>query len=392
MDFTNLKNFMDHLTSWRIPGNDCSVFLGYDEVFRYQSGFSDMENNIKMDGDRMFNIYSCSKITTVTAGLQLLEKGVFLLDDPISEYIPEFSDMNVKLPSGEIKKAENPITMRHLFTMTSGLTYGAGEALDKAKSLTDGKVDTVVFAKCLAENPLAFEPGEKWQYSYSHDVLGAVIEVISGMKFRDYVQKNIFEPCNMTESMYHPNEEAEKRRAVQYTFVDNSGTDDIVELQKSSVKSDGGYIKRCITQKSTHELGSEFDSGGAGIVTSVSDYIKLLCALANGGVAKSGERILSSRAVDLMRTNQLSRSQMPYLNWSQLKGYGYGLGVRTMTDKAVGGALSSIGEFGWGGAAGATAIVDPSLNLAVFYTHHMHNPQETYYQPRLRNAVYSCLD
>ena len=153
--------------------------------------------------------------------------------------------------------------------------------------------------------------------------------------------------------------------------------------------SDGMAVD--VGKKVSLVFGSRYDSGGAGITTSVSDYSKFASALACGGVGATGERIISPASIELMRTNQLSQEQKVSFNWSQLRGYGYGLGVRTMTDKALGGSIGSIGEFGWGGAAGATVLCDPSLKLSVFYTHHMLNPQEEYYQPRLRNVIYSCL-
>ena len=122
MDFKNLKNFMDSLTDWIIPGNSAVVYKDGQKVFEYSSGYSDLENKIKMTGEENINIYSCSKVATVTAALQLYEQGKFLLSDPLYEYIPEFKEMYVK--SGErIEKAKNPITLRNLFTMTAGLTY-----------------------------------------------------------------------------------------------------------------------------------------------------------------------------------------------------------------------------------------------------------------------------
>ena len=136
--------------------------------------------------------------------------------------------------------------------------------------------------------------------------------------------------------------------------------------------------------------GPAYDNGGGGITTTINDYSKFCVALANGGVGATGEKILSAGTIDLLRTNQLNSEQIKTFTWPQLKGYGYGLGVRTLIDKAAG-TTGNVGEFGWGGAAGATVLVDPELKLSVFYAHHMLNPQEDYYQPRLRNVVYSCI-
>ena len=240
-----------------------------------------------LTGDEYFNIYSCSKITTVTAGMQLLERGKFLLTDPLWEYIPEYKTMYIKSLDGSIAKAKNAITIGDLFSMSAGFTYNfKANGILKARELTGGKMDTVTVVKCMAEDPIAFEPGTHWRYSLCHDVLAA---------------------------------------------------------------------------------------------------------LANYGKGLTGECILSKYAINLMRTNRLSGEQFKDYNMPALAGYGYGLGVRTHLDRAVSGSLSNIGEFGWCGAAGSAAIIDPEINLAVFFAQHMLRPHEEYYMPRLRNIVYSCL-
>lgn len=380
---------MDRLTQWRIPGNSISVCIENKEVFSYQSGYENYEQKIKMSGDKLFNIFSCSKPVTVTAALQLYEKGYFLLDDPLYDFIPEYKTMCVKDKSGNITQSTKPITLRNLFTMTSGLTYATNTpAFAKARDLTDGKMNTLTVAKCLAEDALAFEPGERWQYGLSHDVLAAVVEVVSGKKFRDYVKENIFEPLDMHESYYH-NEDILDKVAEMYIY-ENSTESDLVKMQSMADNQKQGHIRN-VGKSVWHVFGSEYDSGGAGITTSVSDYSKFASALANGGIGRNKEQIISVGSIELMRTNQLSCDQLKYLSWSQLKGYGYGLGVRTLIDVAASGSCGNLGEFGWGGAAGATVLVDPQIKLSMFYTHHMQNPQEEYYQPRLRNVLYTCL-
>ena len=389
MNFDKLKSFMNDLTEWRIPGNSVVVYKDNQKVFSYSSGYSNIEKEIEMNGSEYINIYSCSKPITVTAAMQLYEKGKFLLSDPLYEYIPEYKEMYVKTETGELVKADKPITIWNLFTMTAGFSYNHDvKAFEKAKEMTDGKMDTLTSIKCYAEEPLCFNPGEKWQYSMCHDVLGGFVEAVSGKKFRDYVQENIFEPLEMTNSFYH-NDGIKDKMAEQYMF--NVGNEkDIVKLQ-SSKNRDGGYVENVGKNVRIHVMGVEYDSGGAGITTTVEDYGKFAAALANGGTGINGEQIISRATIDLIRTNQLSEIQLKDFSWPQLNGYGYGLGVRTMLDRVKGGSNGSVGEFGWGGAAGATLLVDPDIRLGVFYAHHMLNPQEEYYQPRLRNVVYSCL-
>lgn len=384
MNFEYMKNFMDSLTEWIIPGNSVVIYKDGKKVFEYSSGYSDLEKKKKKTGEEQLYIYSCSKVATVTAALQLYEQGKFLLSDPLYEYLPEFKKMYVK-DGDRIKAAENPITIRDLFTMTAGLSYATNTpAFEKARKLTDGKMDTRTVIKCLAEEPLLFEPGARWNYSLCHDVLAVLAEVVSGMRFSEYMKKNIFEPLDMNNSYYHaPNDVI---ISPQYIY-EIQDTKNIVELQQKEHTS--GVVKRAYGNELV--FGENYDSGGAGIITTVDDYAKFAAALANSGTGLNNNRILSSATVKLMKTNQLNEAQRKTMNWRRLRGYGYGLGVRTLIDKAESGSNSSIGEIGWGGAAGATIIADTEEKVALFYAHHMLNPQEEYYQPRLRNVLYSCL-
>lgn len=384
MNFEYMKNFMDSLTEWIIPGNSVVIYKDGKKVFEYSSGYSDLEKKIKKTGEEQLYIYSCSKVATVTAALQLYEQGKFLLSDPLYEYLPEFKKMYVK-DGDRIKAAENPITIRDLFTMTAGLSYATNTpAFEKARKLTDGKMDTRTVIKCLAEEPLLFEPGARWNYSLCHDVLAVLAEVVSVMGFSEYMKKHIFEPLDMNNSYYHaPNDVI---ISPQYIY-EIQDTKNIVELQQKEHTT--GVVKRAYGNELV--FGENYDSGGAGIITTVDDYAKFAAALANSGTGLNNNRILSSATVKLMKTNQLNEAQRKTMNWRRLRGYGYGLGVRTLIDKAESGSNSSIGEIGWGGAAGATIIADTEEKVALFYAHHMLNPQEEYYQPRLRNVLYSCL-
>ncbi len=384
MNFEYMKNFMNSLTEWIIPGNSVVIYKDGKKVFEYSSGYSDLEKKIKKTGEEQLYIYSCSKVATVTAALQLYEQGKFLLSDPLYEYLPEFKKMYVK-DGDRIKAAENPITIRDLFTMTAGLSYATNTpAFEKARKLTDGKMDTRTVIKCLAEEPLLFEPGARWNYSLCHDVLAVLAEVVSGMRFSEYMKKHIFEPLDMNNSYYHaPNDVI---ISPQYIY-EIQDTKNIVELQQKEHTT--GVVKRAYGNELV--FGENYDSGGAGIITTVDDYAKFAAALANSGTGLNNNRILSSATVKLMKTNQLNEAQRKTMNWRRLRGYGYGLGVRTLIDKAESGSNSSIGEIGWGGAAGATIIADTEEKVALCYAHHMLNPQEEYYQPRLRNVLYSCL-
>ena len=389
MKFSNVKDLMDRLCDWLIPGNACVIYKDGKKVFEYASGYSDLEEKVKMTGNEHFNIYSCSKVATVTAAMQLFEKGLYLMTTPVHEFIPEFRDMKCLDENGNVVDTKNPVTMFNLFTMTAGLLYSYPKSLQITRDENGGNVPTVEFARNIAKNEvLSFNPGTRFQYSYCHDVLAAVVEVISGMRFSEYMRKNIFEPLEMYKTFYHLPDNFDGVMAKQYNYKVTET--DIVKLQ-GLAENQRGVLERADWGNSLVYC-SEYDSGGAGIITTMDDYVLLMNALADDGYGTNGERIISKASIELMRTPHITQEQFKTCTWGNMVGYAYGLGVRSMYDKTIGsGSLSNYREFGWGGAAGASVFVDPDERLAVSYAHHMLNPQEAYYQPRLRNCIYSSL-
>lgn len=377
MDFRPLASFIDRITSWRIPWAEVLVMHQNDTVFRYRNGYANLEEQTPISEDAIINLYSMSKIMTCVAALQLVERGQMLLNDPVSDFLPEYAEMTVKktLPNGEIRleKATRAITVRDLFTMTAGFSYDIGSpSIQEAVQSTNGKLPTRDFAKALAKEPLLFEPGTQWNYSMCHDVLGALVEVVSGRRFGTYLQEEITGPLGMNDTAFDLNAEQQARLIPQYAYND--------ELEKA-VRMDGNGFR----------VGTELESGGAGLLSTVSDYALFLNALTGRGTSPEGVRILSSASVELMRTDHLNDLTRGDYSWDQMGGYGYGLGVRTHVSKSGSGSLSPLGEFGWSGAAGCMAIIDPDSELTVMYAQHLLNSQEPYVQPRLRNVVYSCL-
>lgn len=377
MDFKPLASFIDRITSWRIPWAEVLVMHQNDTVFRYRNGYANLEEQTPIGEDAIINLYSMSKIMTCVAALQLVERGQMLLNDPVSDFLPEYAEMTVKrtLPNGEIRleKATRAITVRDLFTMTAGFSYDIGSpSIQEAVQSTNGKLPTRDFAKALANEPLLFEPGTQWNYSMCHDVLGALVEVVSGRRFGTYLQEEITGPLGMNDTAFDLNAEQQARLIPQYAYND--------ELEKA-VRMDGNGFR----------VGTELESGGAGLLSTVSDYALFLNALTGRGTSPEGVRILSQASVELMRTDHLNDLTRGDYSWDQMSGYGYGLGVRTHVAKSRSGSLSPLGEFGWSGAAGCMAIIDPDSELTVMYAQHLLNSQEPYVQPRLRNVVYSCL-
>ena len=374
MNFQPLGDFIDSLIDRGIPSADVIVQRDHETLYRHMAGWRDREAGEVLRGDELYFMYSCSKPITVTAAMQLYERGLFLLDDPVYEYLPEFRDMTVRRADGSVSKAEKPMLVRQLFSMTAGLDYDLNTpALRAMREETGGRCPTREAVRALAKGPLSFEPGERWQYSLCHDVLACLVEVISGQRFADYVKANIFDPLGMTRSAYHMPEGSEGLFAAQYRYNEEK------------------RVAQRVALAAEHVFGPDYDSGGAGIISCVADYAKFVDAMACGGVGATGEVVLSPAAIDLMRENQLGPAQMKDFNWPQLVGYGYGLGVRTAIDRAAGGVMSPVGEFGWGGAAGAYVMIDPSNRLSVFYAQHMLNNMEPYVHPRIRNITYACL-
>ncbi len=394
MDFTYLKNLMDNAAGTYTPGSAIVIYRNGKEVFRHAAGYADLADRTPLTYDRTYHIYSASKITTIIAALQLFEQGLFRLNDPIYDVIPEFRHMTVRDADGNITEAKTPVNVRHLMTMTGGFNYDLDAPfVDDARKITNGKMDTLPTIKCLAKYPLDFEPGTHWQYSLCHDVLAAYVEAVSGMKFRDYVRKYIFEPLGMADTVYQMTPEIEARLATQYTFVadgEDPGAVKCVDPAKNGKAKGGTFV--CSGNDVAYCFGTEYDSGGAGITTTLDDYALLLAALADGGRGLNGSRILSDCTIELMRTDALSPELKKDFNWESMLGYSYGLGVRTMVDRMAGGSLSGIGEFGWGGAAGAMAYIEPERKLAAFFTQHQLNPREEIFMPLLRSAIYAGLD
>ncbi|WP_020432441.1 serine hydrolase domain-containing protein [Paenibacillus riograndensis] len=377
MNFEPLSSFIDRITSWRIPWAEVLVMHRNEPVYRYRNGYASLEEKTPIDDGRIINLYSLTKIMTCTAALQLLEKGAFLLNDRLSDYLPEYTEMNVKkrLPGGELafERAVNPITVRDLFTMSAGFSYDLElPSIKEAVSRTGGKMPTRAIAEALAKEPLQFEPGTRWNYSLCHDVLAALVEAVDGRRFGTYIREEITGPLGMTDTGFDLPDGKRSRLAPQYEYSDELG---------KPVRKDGNGFR----------LGTEYESGGAGLLSTVTDYAQFLNTLTNLGTSPDGVRILSPASVELMRTEQLTESMRGDFSWEQLKGYSYGLGVRTHISQARSGSLSPLGEFGWSGAAGCLAVIDPASQLTVMYAQHMLNNQEPFVHPRLRNIVYACL-
>jgi len=378
MDFTKVKGFLESLKNVGVPGTDMAIYIKGNEVFRHQTGVTNLESLSPVTTDTLFPIYSMTKVITCVCALRLFEEGVFSLNDSLSDYLPEFTDMEVRtvLDNGEvcIAPAARPIRVVDLFTMSSGLTYNQTPEVASLMQKTNNNFTLKEFSEAISKDPLYFEPGTHWHYGFSHDVLGRLIEVISGGALGAYFDKYIFNPLGMKDTFFRLPKEKEGRVVTCYEYD---------EKNKKHNKQTNLPIR--------FDLDCKYESGGGGLISTVDDYAKFANALCAGGVAPDGYRIISNNTIDLMRTNHLDAARMDDYKWVHHSGYGYGLGVRTMVDKAAGGSNGSIGEYGWSGMAGTYLLIDPAFDLTFVYAQQLMPSKEEYVAPRLRNVVYGCL-
>ena len=380
MNFEPLKEFLDVcLPSLSIPGSDTVIYKDHEEVFRYQSGYDSISARTPIRPDALYHMYSVTKVSTCVAATQLIERGEILVTDPISAYFPEFRHMGVKVKRDdgrtEVVDAKNPILIKHLLTMTAGMDYNLSRpAINRVRAATAGRGPTLDVVRALAEEPLNFEPGTDYGYSLCLDVIGGLIELVSGKSLGDYMKDNIFDPLGMCNTTFrYPTTEAGiARMATQYKY-------------------EGGKAVEIPKDFNPYAFGTEYDSGGAGLISCVDDQILLADALTNMGVGKSGNRILSSYGVNLMRTNNLHGKAHETFNVKHLTGYGYGYGVRTNMYPEQAGNLMPVGEFGWDGARLSYLSACPENGVAIFHAEHMGSLHATVI-PRLRNIIYHCLD
>ena len=370
-DFSHLTEYLDSLSQrFGIPGCGCAVAVDGEVVYRHFTGFRDEEERLPVTENTTWWIYSATKLFTCVAALQLYEQGKLELSDPVSKFLPEFASLTVRGADGIMHPSEETLTIRHLLTMTGGLDYDL-ERPALRRALENGAESTRELVAALAEDPLKFEPGSHFLYSLCHDVLGAVIEVASGQLLSDYVREHITEPLGMRDTTFRPADAQLARLAKQYIHLDEKGT------------------HRPMGQGNRFRLSDSYDSGGAGLLSTVDDYVQLVSALAMGGGS-----ILKPETVKLMHTpalNETQRAEFCSLR-TAVRPYSYGLGVRTMVDNA--GITAPVGEFGWDGAAGAYALADTTNRVALFYAQAVCQSYITYQylHPGLRDALYQSLE
>ena len=375
--FEPLTAFVDSVSEhYGIPACDMFVYKDGKEVYRHLAGFSDAEGKVPASDRDLYRLYSATKIATCTAGLRLVEEGKLSLDDPVSKYLPAYADLTVKQEDGSVAPARHVMRVRHLFTMTGGLDYDMHRGgVDRVLSEMGERAGTVELCNAFAEAPLDFEPGTHFQYSLCHDVLGAVIEVASGMRFGDYLKKVIFDPIGMTDTAFMVTGEQLAR---------------ISQMRRCDPKT---WRPHPTGKGDMFRLSPNYESGGGGLTGSAGDYILLGAALANHGTALNGYQLLKPETVDLFRTPQLNAVQHGDMmrSFPYMCGYNYGLGVRTFVSDR--GSTAVKGHFGWDGAGGFLIYADPDSNMCFVFAEAVlgSTPSALIVHNKLRDLVYLCL-
>ena len=372
MNFQPVTEFLDGVDArWGVPACECIVARDHRVLYRHWAGHMGWGTaSAPLQGGEWYWIYSCTKLMTMTAALQLWEQGKLGLDDPAAKYIPELGALTVR-DGDAVRPARTALTLRHLMTMTGGFTYDQTlPAIQEAKARGAGTLELI---RALAREPLAFDPGTHFCYSMCHDVMAAVIEEVSGERFSDYIARHIAGPLGIEGVTFRPGARELARMPVQICWHDQRREFFLADKDNS------------------HQLTPDYDSGGAGICCRAEDYLPFVDALACGGVGANGARVLAPETIELMRTNQLSGQTLKDYNDTMKpapEGYALGLRVHLVDD------CFPKGEFGWDGAAGALAVMEPTRRLSVIYVQHVLNylPNYSELHPALMERVYAAVD
>ena len=378
-----ISTLQSEIDRGRLPG--AVVMLsrnGRVELFEslgQQTPAEDAHLGTPMALDSIFRIYSMTKPIVSVATLMLMEQGKVLLSDPVSKYLPEYAKQQLAVEvNGQVNyQATKPATVQDLLRHTAGLTYEflGNSAVQKAyRSAKIGMglrdASNAEFSKILAAQPLQFEPASVWEYSRATDVLGALVEAISGQTLGNFLQEHIFQPLQMLETGFSVPADQHHRIAEPFKKDPDGG----IQLKLINIQDPPA-----------------FQSGGGGLASTAHDYARFLQFMLNKGVL-DGVRLLSSHTVDFMTADHLSNIPVNAGASADLlpAGHGFGLGFAVRKETGISSVLGSAGVYYWGGIAGTSFFVDPKLGMFAILMIQAPN-QRDYYRPLFRNLVYAAL-
>ena len=346
-------------------------------------GYQNLETKTPMSLDSVFRLYSMTKPITTLALMMLYEESLFNLTDAVSQYIPAFKGVKVWGKADKLESPVRPITVQDLLRHSAGLSYGGyadthspvDKLYDEA-DLFNPKITNEEMTTRIASLPLMFHPGTKWHYSVATDVIGRLVEVLSGKSLADFMQEKLFSPLGMVDTAFS---------------IDPSKLERFCTLYGKTPDSDFGILE--LPGSSIYLPPVALHSGGSGLVSTTSDYLKFAQLILNKGEL-NGVRLLGPKTIELMTCNHLPSNLLPisFEGTEPMLGMGFGLGFSVMLDVAQTGVMGSTGDIGWGGYAETFFWIDPSEELiAILMTQYL--PSQTYpIRKEFRTAVYQALE
>ena len=387
-DFSKLDRLLQHFSDTSLPGCTCAVMQDGKWIYSGWSGFADREKGIPAGRETIYRQASMTKLFTYTILGMLYEEGAFLLSDPIGDYLPEWKQSCrwERTEAGEIRTVPTrPITIRDAITMSCGLPYCMGpnaDANDPTRCAMSERIAALLQkgtptlrdeVRVMADVPLGFAPGSRWLYGFGSEISGVLVETMTGKPLREVFDERLIRPLGLAHTGTWITPENRSHVAVLYT-KDAAG-----RLVPAGPEADRVMDPACTPVGARPHL-----------LTTSEDYAQFMYMLANGGEYR-GKRLIGHKTIDLLRTNQLTARQLEDFTNTYLAGYGYGLGFRTLLDRAPGGHNGSLGAFGWTGGAGTWAEADPAEHLGAVYMHNMLPNEEVYHHLRVRAAIYGAL-
>ena len=376
------ETLQDYVDDGRLAGAVAIVARRGQIAYFEAVGHRDKEAASPMTRDVIFRIASQTKALVSVGVMMLQEEGVLLITDPVGKYLPEFMMTTVAQPNGgdgyDVVAAKRPITIRDLLTHTAGISYGSGPARDKwvEAGITgwyfanrDEPVGDVMAR--LAKLPLVAHPGEQWIYGYNTDILGAMIEKITGQTLGAFLSERVFGPLGMDDTHFFLPSSKSDRLAAVYSSTEHGGIERAPDT--GHMVGQGAYLDG--PRKSF--------SGGAGLLSTASDYATFLQMMLNGGEF-DGTRILTRRTVDVMTVDHTGEIEFE-------NGQGFGLGFSIVMDPGTSGLPASVGEYGWGGAYHSTYWVDPQEEMVVVYLTQLIPARDIDDHGKLRTLVYQSI-
>ena len=347
------------------------------------AGYADVKSGKKVRYDSIFRLYSQTKPVTAAAVALLMERGLLDVGSWVSDFLPGFKNPQVCLADGTLRPAARPVTVSDLLSMTAGMSYPGGHPCEmettrifneNQRRMNEGKgMGTVEFADALGRAPLSFDPGTNFKYSVCADVLGAIVEIVSGKPFSRFLKEELFEPLGMEDTAFYVPDKKADRFVTCYQRTQNGLTE--------------FHSPRLCVGDYTREPA--FASGGAGLVSTLADYGKFAAMLLNGGVS-AGRRILSAETVKWLTSPQLHGAQVDWL-WDNLKGHSYGKLMRFCVDPGRVAGLARLGEYGWDGWLGTYFANFPRENMTLLCYQNTKDSGTTPMMRKIRNLILSEL-